>query len=145
MKTVGAAYLRTHFSRLIGDARRGETIVVTRRGRPIVRLRGLVRSSRDGGAEAKDGAAEGKQPARKVGVFDARENLPRLLDQAERGEPVVITSHGDTVARIEPISDDEERRQRRDAVAALLRWMDENRGRFDDLSIRELIDEGRRY
>jgi prevent-host-death family protein len=41
MKTVGAAYLRTHFSRLIREARQGEEIIITRRGKPIGRLRGL--------------------------------------------------------------------------------------------------------
>jgi prevent-host-death family protein len=41
MKTVGAAYARTHFSRLVREARQGEVIIITRRGRPIARLRGL--------------------------------------------------------------------------------------------------------
>jgi prevent-host-death family protein len=41
MKTVGASYLRTHFSRLIREARQGEEIIITRRGKPIGRLRGL--------------------------------------------------------------------------------------------------------
>jgi len=38
MKSVGSDEARTHFSRLLGRAEKGESITITRRGRPIARL-----------------------------------------------------------------------------------------------------------
>ena len=39
MREVGASKARTHFSALLDEVVRGETIVNTRRGRPVARLR----------------------------------------------------------------------------------------------------------
>ena len=38
MKKVGAFEAKTHFSALLLDAERGETIIVTKRGRPVAQL-----------------------------------------------------------------------------------------------------------
>ncbi|NNM99384.1 MAG: type II toxin-antitoxin system prevent-host-death family antitoxin, partial [Candidatus Eremiobacteraeota bacterium] len=38
MKTVGAFEGKTHFSALINEAERGETIVITKNGRPVAQL-----------------------------------------------------------------------------------------------------------
>jgi len=38
MKNVGIFEAKTHFSALIGEAERGETIVVTRNGKPVARI-----------------------------------------------------------------------------------------------------------
>ncbi|HEY8297326.1 MAG TPA: type II toxin-antitoxin system prevent-host-death family antitoxin [Candidatus Baltobacteraceae bacterium] len=38
MKTVGAFEGKTHFSALIQAAERGETIVVTKKGRPVAQI-----------------------------------------------------------------------------------------------------------
>jgi prevent-host-death family protein len=38
MRTVGAHEARTHFSRLLADAARGETITITKRGIPVAIL-----------------------------------------------------------------------------------------------------------
>ena len=38
-----------------------------------------------------------------VSVHEARDNLSRLIKQAQAGEEAVITSHGRPVARIVPI------------------------------------------
>ena len=79
-------------------------------------------------------------------VFEAKAHLPEILDSVEQGEPVTICSHGEAIAELAPIRDDDERRRRaREAVAHLLQWRENNRGRFAGVSIRELIDEGRRY
>jgi prevent-host-death family protein len=38
MGKISASELETHLPRLLGDVERGETIVITRHGRPIARL-----------------------------------------------------------------------------------------------------------
>lgn len=38
MKTVAAFEAKTHLSRLLGEASRGETILITRRGTPVAQL-----------------------------------------------------------------------------------------------------------
>jgi prevent-host-death family protein len=38
MKTVGVFEGKTHFSALLEDAERGETIIVTKKGRPIAQI-----------------------------------------------------------------------------------------------------------
>jgi prevent-host-death family protein len=45
---------------------------------------------------------------REIQASDAKAHLPRLLDDVERGETVVITRHGRAIARIVP---EVERRQ----------------------------------
>ena len=42
---------------------------------------------------------------RKVQASEAKTHLPRLLDEVERGETIVITRHGRAIARIVPESD----------------------------------------
>lgn len=38
MKTVGAFEGKTHFSALLDDAARGETIIITKNGKPVAQL-----------------------------------------------------------------------------------------------------------
>lgn len=38
MREIPASEAKTHLPRLLGDVERGETIVITRHGRPIARL-----------------------------------------------------------------------------------------------------------
>ena len=76
-----------------------------------------------------------------VGAFEAKTHLAHLLDQAERGETVTITRHGRPVARLVPASGstcDERRR----AIAQLKELRAGQT--LGGLSVRELIDEGRR-
>src|SRR3990170_359066 len=40
---------------------------------------------------------------KQVGVYEAKTQLPRLLDEVERGESVTITRHGRPVARLVPL------------------------------------------
>lgn len=77
-----------------------------------------------------------------IGAFEAKTHLPKLLEQVQRGESFVITKHGHPVAELIPF------RKRspdkiRDAIESLKAFQqDHNLG---DLSIREMIDEGRKY
>ena len=76
-----------------------------------------------------------------VGAFEARKRLSHLLDQVERGASFTITRHGKPVARLVPVpglgTDD-----RRHAIAQLKQL---RKGQtLGSLSVRELIDDGRR-
>ena len=47
MTEVGAFEAKTHLSHLLERVERGETITITRHGRPVARLTPIGRSSRD--------------------------------------------------------------------------------------------------
>ncbi len=79
---------------------------------------------------------------KEVGAFEAKNNLGALLDLAERGEEVVITRHGKAVARLVPARGG---RNRAAAHAAVQRIREMRKGTtLDGISLKELIDEGRR-
>jgi prevent-host-death family protein len=80
--------------------------------------------------------------ARTVGAYEAKTHLPRLLDEVANGETITITKHGVAVARLVPPEDDKHR-DVREAIEALREF---RKGKtLGDVSIRELIDEGRRF
>ena len=79
---------------------------------------------------------------RTVGTFEAKAHLSALLEQVERGEEITITRHGRAVARLVPVEAAPERARLADTVARLKAF---RRGRrLGGLSVRELIEEGRR-
>ena len=75
-----------------------------------------------------------------VGSYEAKTNLPRLLDQVERGDTVTITKHGRPVARLVPVSSPS---TTPDALIAALRTARVGVRRGRD-SVREMVEEGRR-
>ena len=78
-----------------------------------------------------------------VGSYEAKTHLPRLLERVAKGERITITRRGVPVAVLVPPSSDEPT-----DVAALVEEMLASRsGRTlgPDLTLRELIDEGRRF
>ncbi len=79
---------------------------------------------------------------RTVGAYEAKTHLPRLLDEVARGETITITKHGVPVARLVP-PEDVRRRDVGEAIEALREF---RKGKtLGGMSIRELIEEGRRY
>ena len=78
---------------------------------------------------------------REIGAFEAKNTFGTLLDWVEQGEEVVITRRGKPVAklvRLEPATD------RAKVLAAVQRIRAMRKGvTLGDLSIRDLIDEGR--
>jgi prevent-host-death family protein len=75
-----------------------------------------------------------------VGAFEAKTHLPRLLDEVAAGRRVVITRHGVPVARLVPAP--QQAAQPHEVIAAIRQA---RRGvTLGDLSLRELISEGRR-
>lgn len=41
---------------------------------------------------------------KRIGAYEAKTHLPRLLEEVERGERFVITRHGRPVAELAPVS-----------------------------------------
>ena len=76
---------------------------------------------------------------KQVGVYDAKTQLPRLLDEVEHGETIMITRHGKPVAKLVPLDEPEAN------VAAVIAAIRENRkgSRLEGITIKDLIDEGR--
>jgi prevent-host-death family protein len=77
-----------------------------------------------------------------VGAYEAKTHLPQLLDRVARGEEIQITRNGRPVARLvpEPVEDTTDIR----SVIAQIREFRKGRMLRDDITIRELIEEGRR-
>ncbi|MBK5307558.1 MAG: type II toxin-antitoxin system prevent-host-death family antitoxin [Frankiaceae bacterium] len=75
-----------------------------------------------------------------VGAYEAKTHLPRLLDQVEQGTSIVITKHGRAVARLVPVGP---RAADAATVIADIRTAREGASR-GDLTVRDMIDEGRR-
>ena len=76
-----------------------------------------------------------------VGSYEAKTHLPALLDRVAQGEQITITRHGVPVAVLVPPGGV----QKGDVQAAIQNMIDFRQGqRLDGLSIRELIEEGRR-
>ncbi|HEY9084450.1 MAG TPA: type II toxin-antitoxin system prevent-host-death family antitoxin [Candidatus Tyrphobacter sp.] len=79
--------------------------------------------------------------AKTIGSYEAKTHLPRLLDEVARGATFTITKNGRPVALLAPV--DDRRKRMRELI-------DEIKGArkgvsLGGLSIRELIDEGRRF
>ena len=77
----------------------------------------------------------------RVGAYEAKTHLSRLLERVAHGEWITITRHGQPVAVLKPVSDREQR--------ALPEVIDDLRrfrhGRtLQGISVREMIEEGRR-
>ncbi len=78
---------------------------------------------------------------RRIGSYEAKTHLPRLLRAVEGGETITITKHGVPIAFLSP-ADADNIVSVREAAADLRAFRATHR--LDGLSIRELIDEGRR-
>jgi prevent-host-death family protein len=76
-----------------------------------------------------------------VGAYEAKTHLPALLDRVEQGEQITITRHGVPVATLVPASG----ARKPDIQKTIKAMMEFRKGqRLDGLTIRELIEEGRR-
>lgn len=76
---------------------------------------------------------------KQIGVYEAKTQLPRLLDEVERGETITITRHGRPVARLVPLGG--RRRSVQKAIEALEMFRQTHT--LGDVTIKELIEEGR--
>jgi len=77
-----------------------------------------------------------------VGAYEAKTHLPKLLDEVAAGEQITITKHGHPVALLtplpKPISPD---------VSTVIQGLRTLRREMTlaGLSVREMIEEGRRF
>ena len=80
----------------------------------------------------------------RIGAFEAKNTFGTLLDRGQQGEEIVITRHGQPVARLVPHASKIDQNQVR---AVLQRIRDRARhaqcGRFDWDSLKGIRDEGR--
>ena len=77
-----------------------------------------------------------------VGSFEAKTHLATLLERVAKGERIIITKHGVPVAMLVPV----EAQAKLDIQAAIQEMLEFGKGRsLNGLTVRELIEEGRRY
>lgn len=79
---------------------------------------------------------------REIQASEAKTHLPRLLDDVERGETLIITRHGRPIARIIP-----ERDRRQDEINRAISTITAIRKRTGRITVEELRsarDEGRK-
>ena len=78
-----------------------------------------------------------------VGAYEAKTHLPELLRRVENGERITITRHGHPVAElVPPVA--APRRDVREVIEDIKRFR-KGHTLGPGLTIRQLIDEGRRY
>ena len=76
-----------------------------------------------------------------VGAYEAKTHLPKLLERVAQGHRITITKHGVPVSVLEPY-DSEKNVDVREVIQSLREFRAGNQ--LGDLTIREMIDEGRR-
>ncbi len=77
-----------------------------------------------------------------IGAFEAKTHLPRLLERVRRGERFVITKHGNPVAELIPF-----RKRDPEKIRAAIEQLKafQKAHSLGGITIRELIEEGRKY
>ncbi len=79
-----------------------------------------------------------------VGTYEAKTHLPRLLSQVEQGATITITRRGKPIAVLAPAQPAAERDVKA-VVEKMLRFRDQQGPVLaDDLTVKEMIEEGRR-
>ncbi|MCP4681990.1 MAG: type II toxin-antitoxin system prevent-host-death family antitoxin [Desulfobacterales bacterium] len=76
-----------------------------------------------------------------IGAYEAKTHLPKLLERVTKGERITITKHGVPVAVLQPF-DPEKKIDTRSTIMELRKFRKKNS--LSGLSIREMIEEGRR-
>ncbi len=76
-----------------------------------------------------------------IGAFEAKTHLPKLIEKVRQGASFVITRHGNPIAELIPVRKADPDKIR-NAIDGLKRFQAEHS--LDGLSVREMIEEGRR-
>ena len=79
-----------------------------------------------------------------VGSFEAKTHLPQLLERVAQGEEFTITKHGKPVARLMPAIGTKPVPDVRKVIEELKAFQKGNT-LGEGLTVRDLIEEGRRY
>lgn len=77
----------------------------------------------------------------KIGAYEAKTHLPKLLERVIKGERIIITKHGVPVAVLQPPSPLRKTEPSK-VIAELRKFRDKHT--LKGLSIRDMIEEGRR-
>lgn len=80
----------------------------------------------------------------RVGLFEAKTHLSELVERVSHGESFEITRHGRLVARLVPSEERGEKMTPRQAVERI-RAIQSRSALGEGLTLRQLIDEGRRF
>lgn len=75
-----------------------------------------------------------------VTAYEAKTHLSGLLERARGGESIIITKHGHPVAKLVPIQERRDARSVIDEIRQLGATL-----RLDGVTIRETIEDGRRF
>ena len=78
---------------------------------------------------------------KRVGAYEAKTHLPKLLEQVAEGQSITITKHGVPVAVLSPY-DSEKNVDILEVIRSLLAFRESNR--LEGLKIRDMIEEGRK-
>ncbi len=79
-------------------------------------------------------------------VTDAKARFSELLERAEKGEQLTITRHGKEIARLGPVVDEEAINRRLKSAEEWIAYRDAKPITLGpDLTIKQLINEGRRF
>ena len=76
-----------------------------------------------------------------IGAYEAKTHLPKLLARVIKGEKITITKHGVPLAVLQPPPSSRQALPRQ-VIAEMRQFRD--RHTLEGLSIREMIEEGRR-
>lgn len=78
---------------------------------------------------------------KKVGIFEGKARFSALIHAAKSGETIIITKNGEAVAQIGPLKPEMAASKSKAAMKRILA----SKARLGKVTVRELIDEGRRY
>jgi prevent-host-death family protein len=78
---------------------------------------------------------------KRVGAYEAKTHLPKLLEQVAEGQSITITKHGVPVAVLSPY-DSEKTVDILEVIRSLLAFRESNR--LEGLNIRDMIEDGRK-
>jgi prevent-host-death family protein len=82
------------------------------------------------------------KPKGQVGTYEAKTHLPKLLEKVARGERITITRHGLPIAMLVPVESADKPNPEK-SIEQLLAFA--HKHPLKKASIREMIEEGRRY
>ncbi len=83
-------------------------------------------------------------PSQTISAFDAKNGLGRLLDRVEAGEELIITRHGEPVARLVPMQPEAASGDALDRIRAVREKLRTTGVKISRSEIRTWINEGRR-
>ena len=78
-----------------------------------------------------------------IGAFEAKTHLSELLDRVARGERITITRHGVPAALLIPVEETQQKLTHEEIVERMRALR--KRVKPDKISVREMIEEGRRF